>query len=155
MFRHCYGHPFDLAHTPVFLAGVSAGNGVFMVDTELFKVSNLSAGILPLLPDKATKSPDNPGFQRLQDVSGFGQAEIIPPSSEIRIQLFDNLGQAFPTVSVGQLPDSLLEPLDGFGVNPYFRLAVHVEKCKAEKLAQPWAADRTFLFVYLESEFNS
>ena len=56
MFRHCYGNPLDLAHAPVFLAGVSAGNGVFMVDTELFKVSDLGSRVLPLLPDKTPKT---------------------------------------------------------------------------------------------------
>jgi hypothetical protein len=33
-------------------------------------------------------------------------------------------------------------------MNPDFRLAVHVEKGKSEKLAQPGSADRTFLFVF-------
>jgi hypothetical protein len=39
MLRQCEDNPFDLTHTPVFLAGVSAGHGVFVVDAELFQVS--------------------------------------------------------------------------------------------------------------------
>ena len=63
MFRQCHGYPFDFAHTPVFLAGVPTGHGVLVIDTELFKVSDLGSRILPLLPDKAAKSPDDPDFQ--------------------------------------------------------------------------------------------
>jgi hypothetical protein len=53
VFGHCHGHPFDFAHAPVFLAGVAAGDGMNMVDTELFEVANLGTRVLPLLPDKA------------------------------------------------------------------------------------------------------
>ena len=108
--------------------------------------------VLPLFPDQTTKSPDDPGFQRFEYVSGFGQAEVIPPASEIHIQFFDNLLQALATVTTCQFPDPLFEPFDGFGMNPYFRLTVHVEEGKPEKLAQPRTADCTFVFVYLESE---
>ena len=85
-------------------------------------------------------------------MSGFGQAEIVPPTSEIHIQLFDNLVQAPATIAVGQFPDPLFKPFDGFDMNPDFGLTLHVEERKAEKLAQPRAADRTFLIVYFESK---
>ena len=72
-----------------------------MSNAELFKVSHLGTGVLPLLPDQTLKSPDNPGFQRLENVSGFDQAEVVPPSPKIHIQLFDNLVKALPAVAVG------------------------------------------------------
>ena len=100
----------------MFLAGIPTGNGVLVINTELSEVSDLGSRILPLLPDKATKSPDDPGLQGFEDVSCFDQAEVVPPSSQIHIQLFDNLFQAFTTVAVGQLSDPLLEALKGLGV---------------------------------------
>ena len=63
MLRQCEDNPFDLTHTPVFLAGVSASHGVFMVDAELFQVSYLGARSVPLFPDQTPKSPDDPNFQ--------------------------------------------------------------------------------------------
>ena len=80
--------------------------------------------------------------------------EVVPPSSQVHVQLFDNLFQAFAAVAVGQLPNPLLEALEGFDVQPYFGLTAHVNEREPEKFAQPWAADRTFLLVYLESEFT-
>lgn len=62
--------------------------------------------------------------------------------------------QAFVTVAVGQFPDSLFKPIDGFGVDPDFRLPVHVEEGKVEEFAQPRTTDRTFFLVYLESEYD-
>lgn len=53
MFRHCHGHPFDLAHAPVLLTGITTSDCVLVVDTELFEVSNFGARVLPLLPDQA------------------------------------------------------------------------------------------------------
>ena len=98
----------------MFLAGISADHGVRVVDTEFFKVLYLGTRILPLFPDQTAKSPDNPGFQGFEYVPGFGQAEVVPPSSEIHIQFFDNLVQALTTVTICQLPDPLFEPFDGF-----------------------------------------
>jgi hypothetical protein len=105
MFRQCHGYPFDFAHAPVFLAGIATSDSVPIIDTEPFEVSNFGSRILPLLPDKATKSPDDPSLQGFEGVSCFDQAEVVPPSSQVHIQLFDNLFQAFTTVAVGQLPD--------------------------------------------------
>ena len=83
MFRHCYGNPFDFAHAPIFLSGAATSYCVFMVDTELFQVPDLGSRILPLLPDKAAKSPDDPSFQCFEDVSGFNQVIVVPPSSDV------------------------------------------------------------------------
>ena len=83
MFRHCHGHPFDLAHAPILLSGVATSYGVFMVDTELFQVPDLGSRVLPLLPDEAAKSPDDPSFQCFEDVSGFNQVIVVPPSSDV------------------------------------------------------------------------
>ena len=83
MFRHCHGHPFDFAHAPILLTGVATSFGVSMVDTELFQVPDLGSRVLPLLPDKAAKSPDDPSFQCFEDVPGFDQAVVVPPSSDV------------------------------------------------------------------------
>ena len=91
-----------------------------MSDAELFKVTNPGMRILPLLPDKASKTPENPGFQGLQYVPRFDQAVIIPPSPEVHIQFLDHPIQALPTAAAGQLTDCLLKPFDGFRVKPYF-----------------------------------
>jgi len=92
-----------------------------MVNAELFKISNFSSWILPLFPYQTTKSPDDPGSQRFENIPCFGQAVIVPPSSRVHIQIFDNLTQAFTAVALRQSPDSLLEPFYGFGMNPDFR----------------------------------
>jgi len=80
MFRHCHGHPFDLAHAPILLSGVATSYCVFMVDTELFQVPDLGSRVLPLLPDKAAKSPDDPSFQRFEAFAV--DSEVIGVSDE-------------------------------------------------------------------------
>lgn len=107
-----------------------------------------------MFPDQATQPPDDLGFQWFKNVPRLSQAEVVPPSSEVHVQLFDNLVQAFAAVAIGQLPDPLLETFKGFGVQPYLGLTIHVEKGEPEEFAQPGSADCAFLLVYLESEFT-
>jgi len=125
-----------------------------MVYAKLFKVFDSGFRILPLLPDKAAETSEDPCLQRFEYVSGFGEPIVTPPSVEIRIQFFNDLVQAFPPISVRQFPHTVLESLYGFHMYPDLRLSTHVDECEPEKLAEPWSADRAFLFINLESEFH-
>ena len=108
-----------------------------------------------MLPDNTSQAPDDPAVQGLEYVPCFSQAVIVPPSSEVHIQLFNDLGEAEPAVPVCKFPNPFFKALDCFPVYADFGLATHTDKCVSQKLVQPGTADFAFLLIDLEPEFYS
>ena len=92
---------------------------------------------MPLLPDDTPKPPDNPLVQGFEDVPGFCETVIVPPSPEVVVQVLSYLVQAFPAIAICQFTDPLLESFDRFGMDSDLRHPAHTDKRKAEILAQP------------------
>ena len=138
----------------MLFTGVAASHGVFMGNTKLFQVSNLGSGIFPLFPDNASQSTDNPAIEGLEQMFGFVQAVVVPPSDQIPVQGLDDLVQTFPAITVRQSPDSGLKTFNCLSVNPDFGPATHTDEGQSQKFTEPRSTHCAFFLVHLELKLH-
>ena len=123
----------------MFLAGIPASNRISKRYASFKQVTDFSSGIFPLLPDNTSQAPDDPAVQGLEYVPCFSQAVIVPPSSEVHIQLFNDLGEAEPAVPVCKFPNPFFKALDCFPVYANFGLATHTDLTVCVHPESKWA----------------
>jgi hypothetical protein len=78
---------------------------MFMRNAKLFQVSNLGPGVFPLFSDNAPQPANDPAVEGFENVLGFRQAVIVPPTFQVLTQSLYDLVQAFPTFAARQFPD--------------------------------------------------
>ena len=108
---------------------------------EPLKLGDAGARVLPLFPDDGPQPASDPVVNGSKTGGHLGVAEISPPASGEGVKPGDDLLDAQPTVSRGELPHPLLKPLDGFRVDANLRVIPTADEAESEKRPPPWMAD--------------
>ena len=87
----CDYYPLDPAHSPWPLPGVARCDGIAMIYTSLLQLPDTSSGVLPLFPEDCPQTPHNPAVKRTKHTGTLRDAVVIPPSTQVLVQVEYNL----------------------------------------------------------------
>ena len=134
-------------------AAIAAGreDGVLRIHTAFPQLAEARARPVPLLPNDGAEAPPNPLVKTSENRGRLAEAEVRPPSEQIRGQLPHHLAKAHAPYPSCQHPDSLPEPNHRRGGQPPLRPGA-ARKAKAQKRPYPSRRHRALRRVDLELE---